>query len=93
MFESNRELKIPNEYYGLWAADGGSNAIGYIQEFEVVGRVSDDGGGRSNKQEFFICFSHQNERLGGWASDTAGFVDITNEDLGLLLKKNHDIQQ
>ena len=57
MFESNSELKTPDEYYGLWAADGGSNAIVSIQEFEVVGRVADDGGGRSNNQYFVICFS------------------------------------
>ena len=93
MFESNRELKIPDEYYGLLASEGGSNAIGYIQEFEVVGPVADAGGGRSNNQDFVICFSHQNERSGGWSSDTSGFVDKPNEDLGLLLKKNHAVQQ
>ena len=61
MFKSNRELKIPDEYYGLWEADGGSTKFGSIQEFEVVGCVADDSGGRSNNQEFVICFSHQNE--------------------------------
>ena len=93
MSESKNELKIPDEYYGLLASEGGSNAIGYIQEFEVVGRVADEGGGRSNNQDFVICFSHQNERSGGWASDTSGFVDKPNEDLGLLLKKNYAIQK
>ena len=52
MFERNCELKILYEYYGLWAADGGSNAIEPIQEFEVVGRVADDGGGRLRNQDF-----------------------------------------
>ena len=53
MFESNCELNIPDEYYSLWASDGGSNTIGSIEEF----------------------------------------VDKLNEDLGLLLKNNHAIQQ
>ena len=30
MFKSNCEIKIPDDYYGLWAADGGSNTIGSI---------------------------------------------------------------
>ena len=55
--------------------------------------MADDGGIRSNNQDFVISYSHQNERTGGWSSDTDGFVDKTNEDLGLLLKKNHAIQQ
>ena len=54
MLEKNRELNILDEYYGIWVADGGSNKIGSIQEFEVVGRVSDNGGGRSNNQDFVI---------------------------------------
>ena len=87
------KIKIPDEYYGIWVADGGSNAIGSIQEFEVVGRVAYEGGVRLNNRDFVICLIHQNERSGGWASDTSGFVDKPNEDIGLLLKKNHDIQQ
>ena len=75
MFENNREVKIPYEYYGLWASDGGFNKLGSIQEFEDVWRVTDGGGSRSNNQDFVICFSHHNECLGGWASDTSGFVD------------------
>ena len=55
--------------------------------------MADNGGGRLNNQDFVISFSHQNERSGGWASDTAGFVDKPNEDLGLLLNKNNAIQQ
>ena len=55
--------------------------------------MADNGGGRPNNQYFVICFSYQNERSGSWASDTAGFVNKPNGDLGLLLKKNHAIQQ
>ena len=93
MSKSNREIMIPDEFYGIWEAEGGSNAIVYIQEFEVVGSVADDSGGRLNNQNFVIFFSHQNERSVGWASETAGFIDKPNEDLGLLLKKNHAIEQ
>ena len=70
-------------------ADGGSNAIGGVQEYEVVTRVE---GGRRNAIDFNICFNHQNERSSGFASGTIDFADNPNAALGVVLKKHHKIQ-
>ncbi|MDB4430486.1 hypothetical protein N9140_00850, partial [bacterium] len=71
--------------------DGGSNAIGSVQEYEVVTRCSNKG--RSNNQDFNVCVAHQNQRSAGMASGTADFVVNDNEELGALLKKSHEIQE
>ena len=88
MFESIAAAKIEPADFNQLAADGGSNAIGSIQEFEVVAREE----GRTNSTDFVICLSHQNERSGGYASGTAQFADAPNDDLGKILAKSHKIQ-
>ena len=42
--------------------------------------------------DFVVCFSHQNEGSGTYASGTAKFADAPNDDLGEVLAKSHDIQ-
>ncbi len=68
-------------------ADGTSNAIGSMQEFEVLTRD-----GHPTSVDFAVCYAHQNERSGGKASGTVKFAEITNENLGDLVKKSHKIQ-
>ena len=78
---------LPEDWAQL-SADGGSNAIGSIQEYEVVSRSD----GQQTSVEFNICYSHQNERSGGFASGTMKFADMPNEELGAILRKSHEIQ-
>ena len=69
------------------SADGASNAIGSIAEFEALTRSE-----RANDVDFDICYAHQNQRSGGYASGTLKFKLDPNPDLGSALKKNHGIQ-
>jgi hypothetical protein len=69
------------------AADGASNAIGAISEYESTSRTS-----RSNDVFFNICYAHQTNRSGGYASGTIKFAEAVNEELGDILNKNHAIQ-
>ena len=41
---------------------------------------------------FNICYAHQNERSGAYASGTGGFKEQPNTELGEVLVKNHTIQ-
>ncbi len=66
MQDSCAESAIVPEDWGQLSADGGSNAIGSIQEYEVVSCSE----GWQTSVEFNICYSHQNERSGGYASGT-----------------------
>ena len=88
MFECIGEAKIESDDFNQLAVDGGSNAIGSIQEFEVVAREE----GRSNSTDFVICFAHKNECSAGYASGIAKFADAPNEELGAVLAKNRDVQ-
>lgn len=88
MRDSVDEAMIENDDFNQLAADGGSNAIGSIQEFEVVARDE----GRTTSTDFGVCVSHQNERSGGLASGTTKFKEMENEALGLILIKNHENQ-
>jgi hypothetical protein len=90
MLDSCKESTIQQDDWGQLAADGGSNAIGSIREFELVTRSED--GGRESSLDFNICYSHQNERSGGYASGTVKFADSQNDALGDILKKSHIIQ-
>lgn len=89
MQESVSEASLKSSDFNHLAADGGSNAIGSVQEFEVVTRVED---GRSNSIDFSVCFTHQNERSAKYASGTGGFAHNPNPDLGEVLDKSHTIQ-
>ena len=90
MLDSCKESFIQQDDWGQLAADGGSNAIGSIREFELVTGFED--GGRESSVDFNICYSHQNERSGGYASGTVQFSDSQNDVLGGILKKSHGIQ-
>jgi hypothetical protein len=88
MQDSCAESGILSEDWAQQSADGGSIAIGSIQEYEVVSRSE----GQQTSVEFNICYSHQNERSGGFASGTMKFADKPNEELGAILRKSHEIQ-
>ena len=88
MQDSCAESAIVPEDWGQLSADGGNNTIGSIQECEVVSRSK----GWQTSVEFNICYSHQNEPSGGYASGTMKFVDKPNKELGAILRKSHEIQ-
>lgn len=86
MHESISEAKVANSDFAQLSADGASNAIGSLQEFEVLTRPE-----RPNEVDFTVCLAHQNERSGGMASGTIKNAE-SNYELGAELKKNHEIQ-
>jgi hypothetical protein len=87
MFESFCEATLLNGDFLQLAADGASNAIGSIAEFESLSRPS-----RSNNVGLSICIAHQNERLGRYASGTIAFAEPDNDELGSIIDKSHKIQ-
>ena len=87
MKSSSAELRIINSGFSQLTADGASNAIGSMQEFEVLTRA-----GHSNNVDFAVFYAHQNERSGGKASGTVKFAEVINDELGDVLKKSHKIQ-
>jgi hypothetical protein len=76
-----------NSDFTQLTANSASNAIGSMQEFKVL--TCD---GRPTSVDFAVCYAHQNERSGSKASRTVKFAEITNDNLGDLLKKSHEIQ-
>jgi hypothetical protein len=48
--------------------------------------------GQHTSAEFNICYSHQNEGSGGYASGAMKFADKPNEELGAILRKSNEIQ-
>ena len=88
MFESIAVVNIETNDSNQLAADGCSNAIFAIQEFEVVAWEDR----RSNSTDFVVCLSHQNEWSGGYASGTAKFADAPDHELGAVLDRNHEVQ-
>ena len=84
IYKSTSAANIPKGYFGQMSANGGSNAIGSIQEFEVVGQEEDEG--RIKNTDFNVCFSHQNEQSGGYASGADNVTSLPNEPLGEVLK-------
>ncbi len=88
MQDSCVESGILSEDWAQPSADGGSNVIGSIQEYEVVSRSES----WLSIVEFNICYSHQNDRSGGYASGTMKFADKPSEELGAILRKSHEIQ-
>jgi hypothetical protein len=83
MQDNCAESAIVPEDWGQLSADSGSNAIGSIQEYEVVSHSEC----WQTSVEFNICYSHKNEHSGGYASGTIKFVDKPNEELGAILRK------
>jgi hypothetical protein len=76
-----------NSDFSQLTANGTSNAIGLMQEFEVL--TCD---GHPTIVDFAVCYVHQNEQSGGKTSGTVKFAEITNDTLGDLLKKSQEIQ-
>jgi hypothetical protein len=70
-----------------FAADGASNAIGSVSEYESHLQTA-----RPNEVQFDVCYSHQNQRSGGYALGTLKFAQPVNASLGEILIKNHQIQ-
>ena len=87
MDDTFRATRIKSGDFSQMCADGGSNAIGSIAEYEVVSRED-----RSSTLDFTVCYTHQNERSGIWGSGTGDFKDQPNRELGSVLVKNHTLQ-
>ena len=85
--ESESEVTLKNSHFNQLVADGASNVIGYLVEYEFKTRST-----HPNEVDFNVCHAYQNQRLGGYASGTLKFVDDPNPALGKILKKNHSIQ-
>jgi hypothetical protein len=87
MAESFVEASLTNQDINQLAADGASNAIGSIAEYESPAQLT-----RSNDVELSVCIAHQNEWSGGYASGTVAFAVPANQELGDILDKSHGIQ-
>ncbi len=78
---------IINLNFSQITADGASNAIGSMQELEVLTRH-----GCPNDVDFAVCYAHQNKCSGGKALGTVKSAEETNNELGDMLKKSLKIQ-
>ncbi len=87
MAESFVEASLTTQDINQLAADGASNAIGSIAEYESLTQPTP-----SNDVELSVCIANQNERLGGCASRTIAFAVPANQELGDILDKSHGIQ-
>lgn len=86
--ESMKAAKLVDSDVNQVTSDGASNAIGSMAEFEVQTRTN-----RSNDVDVGVCIAHQNQRSGQWASGLGDFANPVNPELGLILKKSHNIQE
>ncbi|KAL7502257.1 hypothetical protein ACHAXN_000889, partial [Cyclotella atomus] len=87
IFESFECAKLKHADVNQFSADGASNAIGSVSEYESLSRTA-----RGNDVQFDVCYAHQNQRSGGYASGTLQFAEPVNTELGAVLGKNHTIQ-
>jgi hypothetical protein len=87
MVKSFVEASLTNQNINQLAADGASNAIGSIPEYESLAQLT-----CSNDVELSVCIAHQNERLGGYASGRIAFAVPANQELGDILDKSHGFQ-
>jgi hypothetical protein len=85
--ESFLEATLHNKDINQFLADGASNAIGSIVEYESLSCPT-----RPNDVQLSVCFAHQNEQSGGYASGTITFAVPTNKELGDILEKSQKIQ-
>lgn len=81
-----KELHLKKADFNEFCADGASNAIGAVAEFEASSRTE-----RSNSGDVTTCIAHQCQRSVGFASGTIDFATPANEALGDILKKSHEI--
>jgi hypothetical protein len=75
--ESFWEATLTNQDINQFSADGASNALGSIAEYESLLRPT-----CPNDVELSVCIAHQNEQSGGYASGTIAFAIPANKDLG-----------
>ena len=88
MASTTKASAIQQSDWNCLSADGASNAIGSLAEYEVVTRQ-----GRSTSVVFEFCYAHQNQRTKFRASGTITFkTEPTNKDLGESINKSHAIQ-
>ncbi len=74
IFESFSEASLCNKDINQFSADGASNAIGSIAEYEALSRPT-----RPNDVQLSVRFAHQNERSGGYASGKIAFAEPANQ--------------
>lgn len=85
--ESTDEVGIKSDDINVTTADGASNAIGSLVDFELLTRDE-----RSDNQEFEICAAHQNQRSADFASGKGGFAENSNPELSACLNFSHKHQ-
>lgn len=85
--KSTDAVNMKSDDINVTSADGASNAIGSLVDFEV--ETHND---RSTNQEFSICFAHQNQQAACYASGTGDFAENLNATLSNVLDKNHKSQ-
>ncbi len=78
---------LHNKDINQFLDDGASNAIGSIAEYESLSHPT-----RPNDVQLSVCFAHQNEQSGGYASGTITFAIPANKELSDILEKSHKIQ-
>ena len=88
IYESLSEGNIKDGDVNQLSADGASNSIGAVSEYEALSRTH-----RSNDVSFTVCLAHQNERSGGLASGTIEFAEPKNAELSTVINKSHKIHQ
>ena len=59
IFESFECAKLKHADVNQFSADGASNAIGSVSEYESLSRTA-----RGNDVQFDVCYAHQNQRSG-----------------------------
>ncbi|EJK63933.1 hypothetical protein THAOC_15380 [Thalassiosira oceanica] len=89
MDESSREVGIKPSDYSNLSADGGSNAIGSLAEYEVVTRCDS----RANELDFNICYAHQCERSAVNALRWCGVVDEAERSNTIMGDLSDTLQQ
>ncbi len=87
IFESFECAKLKHADVNQFAADGASNAIGSVSEYESLLQTA-----HPNEVHFDVCYAHQNQCSGGYASGTLKFAEPVNTALGEIIIKNHQIQ-
>ncbi|KAL7541353.1 hypothetical protein ACHAWF_006910 [Thalassiosira exigua] len=86
--ESVVKANLASEDFDHLSADGCSNAIGPIREFEMKGSEE----ARVNNLDSNICAAPQNECSCNYSSRIGCFVENMNKELGDVLKKYNTIQ-
>lgn len=82
-----RALNVPNwSMLNHFADDGVSNAIGSVSEYESLLWTA-----CPNEVQFDVCYAHQNQCSGGYASGNLKFSEPLNPSLREIPIKNHQI--